>query len=166
MHHSVRAMSGNGSLDLLAIRKLAFNEMRPRINGASMAFTEIIENGNFMPFIQQELGANAPDVTGSPYDKDSHWREKCSVIIGKSKQLASLALPVGLSALSSIANLKPKCVGEYFARQFCPSSFRELRPSSERNCVCSGARGLSNSPAPNPIAECRCQHSGHPSSSR
>ena len=32
-------MSGKGSLDLLAIRKFAFNEMRPGINGASMAFT-------------------------------------------------------------------------------------------------------------------------------
>jgi hypothetical protein len=39
MHHGVRAMSGKGSLDLLAIRKLAFNEMRSGINGAPMAFT-------------------------------------------------------------------------------------------------------------------------------
>jgi hypothetical protein len=52
MHHGVRAMSGEGSLDLPAIRKFAFNEMRPRINGGSMAFTQIIENGNFMPLIQ------------------------------------------------------------------------------------------------------------------
>src|SRR5439155_21976845 len=113
-----------------------------------------------------EIGANAPDVTGYPYDKDSHWREKCSVIAGKSKATSQLSAACRAVCASSVANLKPKCVGEYFARRFCPSSFRELRPSSERNCVCSGARGLSNSPPPNPIAECRCQHSGHPSSSR
>ncbi len=78
-------MSGKGSLDLLAIRKFAFNEMRSGINGAPMAFTQIIENGNFMPLIQQQLGANAPDVARTANDKDFHWREKCSVIRVKSK---------------------------------------------------------------------------------
>src|SRR5580765_1370624 len=85
MHHGVRAMSGKGSLDLLAIRKFAFNEMRPRINGAPMAFTKIVENGDFMPLIQQELGANAPDVARAANHEDFHWREKCSVIGAKSK---------------------------------------------------------------------------------
>jgi hypothetical protein len=85
MHHGVRAMSGEGSLDLLAIRKFAFNEMRPGINGAPMAFTEIVENGNFVPLIQQELGANAPDVACAANHEDFHWREKCSVIGTKSK---------------------------------------------------------------------------------
>src|SRR6476659_4489376 len=85
MHHGVRAMSGKGSLDLLAIRKIAFNEMRSGINGATMAFTQIVENGDFMPLIQQELGANAPDVACAANYKDFHWREKCSVIGTKSK---------------------------------------------------------------------------------
>jgi hypothetical protein len=85
MHHGVRAMSGKGSLNLLAIRKFAFNEMRPGINGAPMAFTQVVENGDFMPLIQQELGANAPDVTCAANHEDFHWREKCSVIGTKSK---------------------------------------------------------------------------------
>jgi hypothetical protein len=85
MHHRVRALSGKGNLDLLAIREIAFNEMRPRINGASMAFTQVIENGNFMPLIQQELGTNAPDVPCAANHKDFHWWEKCSVICSKSK---------------------------------------------------------------------------------
>ena len=85
MHHGVRPMSGKGSLDLLAIRKFAFNEMRSGINGAAMAFTKIIENGNFMPLIQQEFGANASDVARAANHKDFHWREKCSVIGTKSK---------------------------------------------------------------------------------
>jgi hypothetical protein len=78
-------MSGKGGLDLLAIRKFAFNEMRSGINGAPMAFTQVIENGNFMPLIQQEFGANAPDIARAANDKDFHWREKCSVIRPKSK---------------------------------------------------------------------------------
>jgi hypothetical protein len=85
MHHGVRPMSGKSSLDLLAIRKFASNELRPGINGASMALTQIIENGNFVSFIEQQLGANASDVARAANDKDFHWREKCSVISGKSK---------------------------------------------------------------------------------
>ena len=85
MHYGVRPMSGKGSLDLLAIRKFAFNEMRSGINGAPMAFTQVVKNGNFMPRIQQELGANAPDIARATNDKDFHWRGKCSVIRPKSK---------------------------------------------------------------------------------
>ena len=87
MHHGVRTMSGKGSLDLLAIRKLAFNEVRPGINGAPMAFTQVVENSDFMPLIQQELGANAPDVARAANDKDFHWRKECRVIGAKSKQV-------------------------------------------------------------------------------
>src|SRR6476469_4133034 len=85
MHHGVWPMTGKGTLDLLAIRKLAFNEMRPGINGASMAFTQVVKNGNFMPLIQQELGANTPDVACAANDKDFHWRRKCRVIRPNSK---------------------------------------------------------------------------------
>ena len=60
MHHGVRAMSGKGSLDLLAIGKFAFNEMRSRFNGASMAFTQIVENGNFMPLIRKSSEQTLP----------------------------------------------------------------------------------------------------------
>jgi hypothetical protein len=85
MHHGIRPMSGESSFDLLAIGKFAFDKMRSRINGAPMAFTEVVENSNFMPLIQQELGADAPDVARAANDKDFHWRGKCSVISGKSK---------------------------------------------------------------------------------
>src|SRR5215208_2615772 len=85
MHYGVRAISGKRSVSLLPICKIAFNEIRPGINGASMAFTQVVENGNFMRFIQQELGANAPDVACAANHKDFHWREKCSLIGTKSK---------------------------------------------------------------------------------
>src|SRR5215470_7315439 len=88
MHHRVRAMNGKGSLDLWAIGKFAFNEMRPGINGASMAFAQVIENSDFMPLIEQQLGTNAPDVARATNDKDFHWRRECRVIDAKSKQLA------------------------------------------------------------------------------
>jgi hypothetical protein len=51
MHDGVWSMIGKGSFDLLAILKFAFNEMRPGINSSPMAFTQIIENGDFMPLI-------------------------------------------------------------------------------------------------------------------
>jgi hypothetical protein len=78
MHNGVRAMRGQGSLDLVPIRKFAFNEMRPGINGGPMALTQVVENGNFMPFIQQELGANAADVACTANHKDFHWRENAA----------------------------------------------------------------------------------------
>jgi hypothetical protein len=78
MHNGVRAMIGKGRLDLLPIRKFAFNEMRPGINRGSMAFTQVVENSNFMPLVQQELGANAPDVTCAANHKDFHWRENAA----------------------------------------------------------------------------------------
>ena len=46
-----------------------------------------------MPLIQQELGANAPDVARAANDKDFHWREKCSVISGKSKATRQVSAP-------------------------------------------------------------------------
>jgi len=85
MHHSVRAMSGKRGLDLLTIRKLALNENRPGINSAPMAFTQVVEDDNFMPIIQQELGANAPDIPCAANHENFHWRGKCSVIGSKSK---------------------------------------------------------------------------------
>src|SRR5205814_194541 len=90
MHHGVRAMSGTVSLDLLAIRKFPFNEMRARINSGPMAFTQLIENGNFMPLIQQKFRADAPDIARAAHDKNFHWREECSVIGGKSKATRQL----------------------------------------------------------------------------
>ena len=101
---------------------------------------KVVENGNFMPLIQQELGANAPDVARAANHKDFHWREKCSVIGAKSKATRQVALAIARVCSSPVANLKPKCAGEYFARRFCPSSFRELRPSSS-NTIMFATRG-------------------------
>ena len=52
MHPGVRAMIGKGSLNLLAIRKFGFNEMRPGINSSPMAFTQVVEDDNVMSLIQ------------------------------------------------------------------------------------------------------------------
>src|SRR5262249_7827356 len=98
MHHRVRAMSGKDSLDLLAIRKFAFNEIRPGINGAPMALSQIIENSNFMPLIQQELRANAPDIARAANYKDVHSQRECRVIGAKSKQLAERSRATTASA--------------------------------------------------------------------
>src|SRR5258708_26372613 len=93
MHQGVRPRSGKGSLNLLAIRKLAFNEMRSGINGAPMAFTQVVENGNFVRLIQQELGANAPDIARAANDKDFHWREKKRVVCPKKKTKRQISAP-------------------------------------------------------------------------
>jgi hypothetical protein len=78
MHDRVRAMSGKGNLDLLAIQKFAFNKMGAGINGCAMSFTQIIKNDNFMAFVEQQLGANASDIARTANDKDFHWRERAA----------------------------------------------------------------------------------------
>src|SRR5215472_12808555 len=88
MHNRIRTYSGNRSVDLLAIRQFALDEIGPGINGIPMAFTQIIENGNFMPVIQQQLGTNASYVAGTANDKDFHWRKEWLVISPKSKATA------------------------------------------------------------------------------
>src|SRR5262245_41360706 len=85
MHHCIRTVSGKSTLDLLPICEFSFNEIRPRMDGGPMAFTQVVENGNLMSLIQQEFGANAPDIARAANDKDFHWRGKCSVIRPKSK---------------------------------------------------------------------------------
>jgi hypothetical protein len=85
MHHCIRTVSGKSTLDLLPICEFSFNEIRPRINCAPVAFTQVVENGNLMSLIQQEFGANAPDIARTANDKDFHWRRKCRVIRPKSK---------------------------------------------------------------------------------
>jgi hypothetical protein len=132
-------MSGKSSLYRLAIRKFAVSETRPGINSGPMAFTQIIENGNFVPLIEQELGANAPDIARAANDEDFHWRGNCSVISGKSKATRQFEAGCRVHLLARVASSKLKGAAEYFAQRFCSSSFRELRPSSERNCVCDAA---------------------------
>jgi hypothetical protein len=157
-------MSGKGSLDLLTIRKLALNENRPGINSAPMAFTQVVEDNNFMPVIQQELRANAPDIACAANHEDFHWRGKCSVIGSKSKATRRrFSAGYRTGGLPPVANLNSKDARKYFARRLCFFSFRELQPSFERNCVCNVVQELSNFLPPNPIAKCRCRHSEHPS---
>jgi hypothetical protein len=96
MHNGIRVMGRKGGLDLLPIRKFAFNETGAGINSGSMAFAQVIEDGNLVPLIQQELGANAPDVTCAANHKDFHWRQNAAGSAVNQKQLAKSRLPVVL----------------------------------------------------------------------
>jgi len=48
------------------------NEVRARIDCAPMAFAEVIEDGNFVPLVQQQLDANAPDVASGANNENFH----------------------------------------------------------------------------------------------
>ena len=69
MHYGIGARAGKRSLNLQAVGQVAPNEVRPGIDCASMALNQVIEDGNLVTFIQQKLGANAPDVTRPPVRK-------------------------------------------------------------------------------------------------
>src|SRR6266542_1593854 len=85
MHHCVGATIGERSLDLVALRKVALDKSRPRIDCAAMAFAQIVKDRDFVAFIQQLFRANTADVTRAAGDENSHGRGKCSVICFESK---------------------------------------------------------------------------------
>src|SRR5207248_5623073 len=85
MHHGIRTRTGESRLDLLAVRKVALDKSRPRIDCVPMAFAQIIKDRDFVAFIQQLFRANTADVTRSASEENSHGRGKCSVIRFESK---------------------------------------------------------------------------------
>ena len=58
-----------------AARKIAADERRPFVNRATMTFGQVVEDNDVVAFIEQELDANAPDVSRSADDKDFHPRK-------------------------------------------------------------------------------------------
>ena len=61
--------------DFLPARKIAADERRALVNRATMTFRQIVEDNDIVAFIEQELDANAPDVSRSADDKDFHPRK-------------------------------------------------------------------------------------------
>ena len=72
MHYRIRASAGKRRLDFFALSQVALDESRPRIHCATVAFSQIIEDSSFMAFIEKQLCANAPDVTGAANDENFH----------------------------------------------------------------------------------------------
>jgi hypothetical protein len=72
MHYGIGACAGKRSLNLRAVGQLTPDEIRPGIDGAPMAFTQVVEDNNFVAFIQQQFRANAPDVARPPNNENFH----------------------------------------------------------------------------------------------
>src|ERR1700682_3390065 len=75
MHDRIGSLLRQCLLDRLSIFQIAFDKFGPWIKRATMAFTQIIENGDAVAFVEQQLGANAPDVTGATDNENFHSRE-------------------------------------------------------------------------------------------
>jgi len=75
MHDRVGARPRERGLDFLSIAQIAFKKFSPRINGAAMAFAEIIKDADLMALIEKQLGANAADVTSAADNENFHSRE-------------------------------------------------------------------------------------------
>ena len=77
MHHRLRLKISERGLDPLAFGQIALDKRGPRIDRAAMPFGKIVEDADFVVFVEQELGANAPDIAGSANDENLHrgsWR--------------------------------------------------------------------------------------------
>ncbi len=86
MHDRIGPRTRKRSIDLRTIGQIAVDEVRPGIDGALVAFNQIVEDGHFVAFIQQKLGSNATDIARPAGDEDSHGRGKCSATRVKSKR--------------------------------------------------------------------------------
>jgi len=91
----VRMLLGQRILNRLSILQIAFDEFRPRIDRCPMAFAQIVERGDSVPVVEQNLGANAADVARSADDQNLH-RASCGALPRRVK--ANCAGPLRLSA--------------------------------------------------------------------
>ena len=53
-------------------REIALDKFGARIDRLATPFAQIIEDGDVVALIEQQLGANAADVTGTSDDQDFH----------------------------------------------------------------------------------------------
>jgi hypothetical protein len=70
---------------LVALREVALDKSRPRIDCAAMAFAQIIKDRDFVAFIQQLFRANAANVTRAANEENFHPPGKCGASCVKSK---------------------------------------------------------------------------------
>src|SRR6266705_6384067 len=76
MHYGVRTRARKRRVDFFPVSQVALDESRPRIHRATMAFCKVIEDRSFMAFIEKQLCANAPDITGAANDENFHARRE------------------------------------------------------------------------------------------
>src|SRR6266481_5299132 len=75
MHDRLRFRLEQGAADFVAPRQVAAYKSGAIIHGAAVALRQVVENDDFVTFIQQQLDADASDVTRPTDDKDFHPRK-------------------------------------------------------------------------------------------
>src|SRR5437879_7937426 len=75
MHDRVRLLFSQRFLDRLSILEIAFEKFGSRIERGAMSFAQVVENGNAVSFVEQQLGTNASDVARATDNENFHSRE-------------------------------------------------------------------------------------------
>src|ERR1051325_11689245 len=86
MHHRIGTSSRECHFDHISFLQISFEKARAPVQCGAMAFAEVIENRDLVPFIEQQLGTNAADVTSAADNKDFHASRKCDATLPKSKR--------------------------------------------------------------------------------
>jgi hypothetical protein len=76
MHDGVRLELCERGLNLIELLEVPFEELSSRIDRGAVAFGQIVENADRVPLIEQQLGADAPNVASSADDQNLH-RASC-----------------------------------------------------------------------------------------
>jgi hypothetical protein len=65
-----------------------------------MPFFKVVEHDHFVAFVEKQLYANAPDVTGAANDQNFHALGKCGATRVKSKGVVETACRVARRGVS------------------------------------------------------------------
>ena len=76
MHHRIRTIFRQSVFDRRLIGQVAFEKSGPLIDRRAMAFYQIIEYPDRVILVKQQLGTDAPDVTGAANDENFHPRKE------------------------------------------------------------------------------------------
>jgi hypothetical protein len=68
MHDGIEGVSGEEPVQQIDMAELALNELGPAVYGSSMAFGEIVQDGDFVPGAAQGTQAMTSDVSGATGD--------------------------------------------------------------------------------------------------
>ncbi len=78
VHDGIRLRTTNGSDDLFAVAKVAFDEGRAGIDGQTVALGKVIENGDLMSCVDEFFRTNTADIPGPSRDENVHAKLKTS----------------------------------------------------------------------------------------
>ena len=92
MHNRLGLERSEGRLNSIRVGQIAFDKGCARIDRATMSLGQVVEYTDPVALIEQQFGANAPDVARSANDENLH-RASCGALVRRVKANKSSVIP-------------------------------------------------------------------------